>query len=152
MISKDEMVATTVKECVSKPSIATPLMKNFRLLTGLELPEGTGKEPTFYDSDNFFIVYLPNLNYQKDSGQINDQINDPISDVGLEILKIIQNNPGISVNGVFKILKELNGKVTLDIIRNSIKRELYNLIEHRGSKKTGGYYTKTNVKWKLVVK
>ena len=146
MISKDEMVATTVKECVSKPSIATPLMKNFRLLTGLELPEGTGKEPTFYDSDNFFIVYLPNLNYQKDSGQINDQINDPISDVGLEILKIIQNNPGISVNGVFKILKELNGKVTLDIIRNSIKRELYNLIEHRGSKKTGGYYTKTNVK------
>ena len=66
--------------------------------------------------------------------------------MGLEILKIIQNNPGISVNGVFIILKELNGKVTLDIIRNSIKRELYNLIEHRGSKKTGGYYTKINVK------
>ena len=59
---------------------------------------------------------------------------------------IIQNNPGISVNGVFKILEKINGKVTLDIIRNSIKRELYNLIEHRGSKKTGGYYTKTNVK------
>ena len=111
-----------------------------------EAYEGTGKEPTFYDSDNFFIVYLPNLNYQKDADQINDQINDPISDVGLEILKIIQNNPGIRVNGVFRILKELNGKVTLDIIRNSIKRELYNLIEHRGSKKTGGYYTKTNVK------
>lgn len=93
---------------------------------------------------------MPNLNYQKDADQINDpindQINDPISDMGLEILKIIQNNPGISVNGVFKILKELNGKVTLDIIRNSIRRELYNLIEHRGSKKTGGYYTKTNVK------
>ena len=115
-----------------------------------EAYKGTGKEPTFYDSDNFFIVYLPNLNYQKDAdqinGQINDQINGPISDVGLEILKIIQNNPGIRVNGVFRILKELNGKVTLDIIRNSIKRELYNLIEHRGSKKTGGYYTKTNVK------
>jgi len=93
---------------------------------------------------------LPNLNYQKDADQINDkindQINDPISDVGLEILKIIQNNPGISVNGVFKILIKLNGKVTLDIIRNSIKRELYNLIEHRGSRKTGGYYTKTYVK------
>ena len=93
---------------------------------------------------------MPNLNYQKDTDQINDQIIDPISDVGLEILKIIQNNPGIGVNGVFKNLKELNGKVTLDIIRNSIKRELYNLIEHRGSKKTDGYYTKTNVKWKLV--
>ena len=95
---------------------------------------------------------MPNLNYQKDADQINDQINDPINDpisyIGLEILKIIQNNPGISVNGVFKILKELNEKVTLDIIRNSIRRELYNLIEHRGSKKTDGYYTKTNVKWK----
>ena len=93
---------------------------------------------------------MPNLNYQKDADQINDQINDPINDpinyIGLEILKIIQNNPGISVNGVFKILKELNGKVTIDIIRNSIRRELYNLIEQRGSKKTGGYYTKTNVK------
>ena len=111
-----------------------------------EAYDGTDKEPTFYDSDNFFIVYLPNLNYQKDADQINDQINDPISDMGLEILKIIQNNPGISVNGIFKILKELNEKVTLDIIRNSIRRELYNLIEHRGSKKTGGYYTKTNVK------
>ena len=31
--------------------------------------------------------------------------------MGLEILKIIQNNPGIRVNGVFTILKELNGKV-----------------------------------------
>ena len=97
---------------------------------------------------------MPNLNYQKDADQINDQINDPINDpisyIGLEILKIIQNNPGISVNGVFKILKELNEKVTLDIIWNSIRRELYNLIEHRGSKKTGGYYTKTNVRWKPV--
>ena len=86
------------------------------------------------------------LTIKKNADQINDQINDQISDMGLEILKIIQNNPGISVNGVFKILKELNQKVTLGIIRNSISRELYNLIEHRGSKKTGGYYTKTNVK------
>lgn len=31
--------------------------------------KGTGKEPEFYDSENFFIVYLPNLNYR-------DQIND----------------------------------------------------------------------------
>lgn len=86
------------------------------------------------------------LTIKKNADQINGQINDQISDMGLEILKIIQNNPGISVNGVFKILKDLNEKVTLDIIRNSIRRELYNLIEHRGSKKTGGYYTKTNVR------
>lgn len=93
---------------------------------------------------SFYICQI--LTIKKNADQINDQINDQISDMGLEILKIIQNNPGISVNGVFKILKELNQKVTLDIIRNSIRCELYNLIEHRGSKKTGGYYTKTNVK------
>ena len=41
--------------------------------------------------------------------------------MGLEILKIIQNNPGIRVNGVFRILKELNGKVNSDVSFNSLK-------------------------------
>ena len=82
---------------------------------------------------------------QKDD-QINDQINDSISDVGLEILKIIHENPGIGVNGIFEIIKKANPNITLDIIRNSIKLELSNYIEHRGSRKTGGYYTRVNVK------
>ena len=57
----------------------------------IEAYSGTGKEPTFYDSENFFIVYLPNLNYNKnEQDQIHDQISDQISDIGLEILKIIK--------------------------------------------------------------
>lgn len=95
----------------------------------------TGKEPEFYDSENFFIVYLPNLNY-------NDQINDQISELGLSIIRTIKNNPGIKAGKIHEIISESDGKTTLDMVRNSIKRELKNYIELRGSKKTGGYYLK----------
>lgn len=102
---------------------------------------GTGKEPSFYDSENFFIVYLPNLNYNNNSGdQINDQINDQISDIGLEILKIIQNNPGIKVQGIYDAIVGSHSNITLDIIRNVIKREIKRYIVLKGSKKTGGYH------------
>ena len=98
---------------------------------------GTGREPSFYDSENFFIVYLPNLNYNNNS---NDQINDQISDIGLEILKIIQNNPGIKVQGIFDALIGSHSNITLDIIRNVIKREIKRYVVLKGSKKTGGYH------------
>ena len=91
----------------------------------IEAYSGTGKEPSFYDSENFFIVYLPNLNYNNNAhDQINDQINDQISDIGLEILKIIQNNPGIKVQGIYDALIGSHNNITLDIIRNVIKREI----------------------------
>ena len=53
------------------------------------------KKPEFYDSENFFMVYLPNINYvERNYDQINDQINDQIkadiSDFGLEVLKLIK--------------------------------------------------------------
>lgn len=107
----------------------------------IEAYYGTGKEPSFYDSENFFMVYLPNLNYSNDAqDQINDQINDQISDIGLEILKIIQNNPGIKVHGIYDALIENHGNMTLDIIRNVIKREIKRYVTLKGSKKTGGYH------------
>lgn len=35
------------------------------------------KKPESYDSENFFVVYLPNLNYvEENNDQINGQIND----------------------------------------------------------------------------
>ena len=100
---------------------------------------GTGKEPEFYDSENFFIVYLPNLNYDD---QINDQINDQISELGLSIIRAIKSSPGIKARRIHEILAEGDGKVTIEMVRNSIKRELKDYIELRGSKKTGGYYLK----------
>lgn len=79
------------------------------------------------------------MNYESN---INDQLNDQISDMGLEILRTICNNEGIKVSGLFKILKEKYNDITLDIIINIIKRELKTYIELRGFRKTGGYYIK----------
>ena len=103
-------------------------------------------KPSLHDSDNFFIVYLPNLNFkegdQKEVDQINDQINDAISDLGLSILRIVNQNPGINVQRIFDLIPQQNGKITIDMIRNSLRRELKNYIIHKDSRKTGGYYLK----------
>lgn len=101
--------------------------------------KGTGREPEFYDSENFFIVYLPNLNYRD---QINDQINDQITELGLSILRTVSGNPGIKADRIHEILSSKDKAITLNMVRNSIKRELRNYIELRGSRKTGGYYLK----------
>lgn len=97
--------------------------------------KGTEKEPEFYDSENFFIVYLPNLNY-------NNQINDQITELGLSIIRAVKSNPGIKADRIHEILSSGDKKITLDMVRNSIKRELKDYIELRGSWKTGGYYLK----------
>lgn len=97
--------------------------------------KGTGREPEFYDSENFFIVYLPNLNYR-------DQINDQITELGLSILRTVSGNPGIKADRIHEILSSEDKAITLNMVRNSIKRELRNYIELRGSRKTGDYYLK----------
>ena len=109
--------------------------------------KGTGKEPEFYDSENFFIVYLPNLNYNdeindKINDEINDKINDEINDLGLSIIRTVKSNPGIKANKIYEILSADDKGITLNMIRNSIRRELGKYIELRGSRKTGGYYLK----------
>lgn len=97
--------------------------------------KGTGRKPEFYDSENFFIVYLPNLNYR-------DQINDQINELGLSILRTVSGIPGIKADRIHEILSSEDKAITLNMVRNSIKRELRNYIELRGSRKTGGYYLK----------
>ena len=97
--------------------------------------KGTGKEPEFYDSENFFIVYLPNLNY-------NDEINDEINDLGLSIIRTVKSNPGIKADKIYEILSAGDKGITLNMVRNSIRRELGKYIELRGSRKTDGYYLK----------
>ncbi len=105
----------------------------------IEAYSHSSKKPEFKDSENFFIVYLPNLNY---NDQINNQINFDISDFGLAILRCIKKNPGIKVSGIVEKLSSSYEKLTLDMIRNSIKREIGDYIELRGSRKTGGYFVK----------
>ena len=105
--------------------------------------KGTGKEPEFYDSENFFIVYLPNLNYNDEiNDEINDKINDEINDLGLSIIRTVKSNPGIKADKIYEILSAGDKGITLNMVRNSIRRELGKYIELRGSRKTGGYYLK----------
>ena len=101
-------------------------------------------KPQFYSSENFFVATLPNVNYKADqiNDQINDQISDQISDLGLEVLRIVQRNPGIKVSGIHEELAKSGKAVTLDSIRNVIKRDIRGYIKLIGSRKTGGYHIK----------
>lgn len=94
-------------------------------------------EPFFEATENFFIVTLPNVIRSK-----NDRINDRISDLGLEILKSISENPGINAAELVIKLSAFDSAINKDKIYNTIKRQLKNYVERRGTNKTGGYYLK----------
>ena len=104
--------------------------------------KNTGKEPIFNPSDNFFIVTLPNLNYDNNE---NRQINRQINDLGLSILKLINSKPGIKVPEIYNELSLQIKNLNLDKIRYELKTELKDLVELKGSKKTGGYYIKEKI-------
>lgn len=107
-------------------------------------------KPEFKDTGNFFIVTLPNVNYSNDdylnttrlNDQTSDEINDKINDLGLEILKLIKAMPGINVPILYERLKLKDPSVTVDRVRNEIRRNLTKYVEHKGSNKSGGYYLK----------
>ena len=101
------------------------------------------RKPIFEATDNYFYVTLPNLNYTG-YDQINDKINDQINNFDLAILQIIFENPGIKVPTIQNKLLNDYPSVTLDQIRNSIKRKITKYIDYQGSRKTGGYYFKDN--------
>ncbi|MDO4501093.1 MAG: putative DNA binding domain-containing protein [Erysipelotrichaceae bacterium] len=110
------------------------------------------RQPEFKASENFFIVTLPNVNYEFDDS-INDSINEPINylyipvnELGSRILALIKAMPGISAPGMAKILSGDDDSINLFRIKNEIKRNLSPYIEHRGSNKTGGYYLKKEIR------
>ena len=74
--------------------------------------------------------------------EINDKINDEINDLGLSIIRTVKSNPGIKADKIYEILSAGDKGITLNMVRNSIRRELGKYIELRGSRKTGGYYLK----------
>lgn len=105
----------------------------------------SGSDPVFESSDKYFLVTLPNLNYKKIdqiNDQLNDQINDQLNDLSLSILRLVNSKPGINVPQMLEHLAKEHEGVTVDQIRNAIKRNLTKYIEHRGPRKSGGYYRK----------
>lgn len=110
----------------------------------LEAYEKSTKKPEFIPSDNFFIVKLPNMNYvDSPNEQKNDSLNAPItniSDLDLSILRIISKNPGLNSKGILEELQKLYSNITINMVKNSLKRRLADLCEFRGTYKKGGYF------------
>lgn len=71
-----------------------------------------------------------------------DPINDPLSDFDLEILKVVKENPGMNTVAITDRINAIYPSVTRDKVKNALKRNLVNYIEHIGSKKSGGYHLK----------
>lgn len=100
------------------------------------------KPVLFKPSENFFSLLLPNLNSMVDP--INDSIKIPLNDFDLLLLKTISENPGLNTKRLLEIIIIKDSSATLDRIKNSLKRNLTELCEFRGSKNTGGYYIITH--------
>ena len=99
----------------------------------LQSYEAYDVKPEFKASENFFIVTLPNVNYC---------LIDPISDLDLEILKAVKENPGMNTVAITERINTINPSVNRDKVKNALKRNLVDYVEHLGSKKSGGYYLK----------
>ena len=102
------------------------------------------KKTEFSLSENFFIIRLPKLNFHD---QINDQINDSLkfkndklNDVDVSILRAISLYPESNAKQLLELLTKQYSNITIDIIRNSLKRKLSNYVEFNGSRKIGEYY------------
>ena len=80
---------------------------------------------------------LTNVNYSQ-----NESINESINDLGLGILRIIKENPGINAPSITSLLSEKDFSITLFRVKDEIGHNLERYIVHIGSNKTGGYYLK----------
>ena len=60
----------------------------------------------------------------------------------LEILKAVKENPGMNTVAITDIINAKNPSVNRDKVKNALKRNLVDYVEHLGSKKSGGYYLK----------
>lgn len=108
--------------------------------------ENSVRQPEFLPSESFFILKMPNMNFDP----INDPINDPIklsqkvdlSDFDLSIVRIIIEKPGLNAKQILEELIHIFDSATIDMVKNSLKRKLINICEFRGSRRNGGYYLK----------
>lgn len=111
----------------------------------MEAYANSNKKPVFDPSDNFFILTLPNLNYIDPT---NDQVkvglikDDKLGDVEISLLQIISLNPGLNTIKILEKMKAYYSSITIDVVRNAVRRKLVDYIEFKGTPKTGGYFIK----------
>ena len=71
-----------------------------------------------------------------------DAVNDADDAVNDEVINIIKKYPGLRAPSIYNLIKQKNPNITINIIRNRIRRELKNQIIFKGNSRTGGYYIK----------
>lgn len=110
----------------------------------------SGSDNIIFNEEDVFVTKVPlKEQHKKDfnkndelNGGLNDGLNDGLNNRQRKTLDMIKKKPGIKVK---TLSEELNIPIdTLDrYIKIFVKK---NLVEHRGSKKTGGYYIVHNDK------
>ena len=79
---------------------------------------------------------------ENEQNNMDDQFNESMSELGKEIFMIIMQNPGIRIPKIVIKLSERDKIVSYSKVRNCIRRNLTDYVVRRGSKKSGGYYSK----------
>ena len=102
----------------------------------------TKSKPIWLKSLNYMYFCIVILNIAPVNDPVNEPVNEPVSepvnDVLKDILEFIKNNPGIKKPAI--ITRIGKSKATLTRYLKQLVEQ--NLIEYRGSDKTGGYYLK----------
>ena len=112
--------------------------------------ENSKRQPEFLPSESFFILKMPNMNFDPINDSLNDPIKDPInqsqkidlSDFDLSVVRVISEKPGLNTKQIVEELNHILDNVTIDMVKNSLKRKLINICEFKGSRRNGGYYLK----------
>ena len=94
----------------------------------------TKSKPIWLKSLNYMYFCIVILNI----APVNEPVNEPVNDVLRDILEFIKNNPGIKKPAIITHI----GKSKATLTRYLKQLVEQNLIEYRGSDKTGGYYLK----------
>ena len=94
-------------------------------------------EPNFYEEHGVVKIVFELTGINKfQNGKLNGRLNGRLNEKQKNVLSIINKNPGIQL----MIIAEKTG-VSIFTLNKYVKIFIDNqLIEHRGSKKTGGYY------------
>ena len=99
------------------------------------------RKPVFKSSPSQFMTVIYSMEYNGESNgddSLNDSVNDNLNVSVNKTYLTIKANPGIQR----KRISELTGKSIPTIDRHIALLAKANLIEHRDSDKTGGYYVK----------
>lgn len=80
--------------------------------------------------------------FDEDADRENGPINGPINNTELLVLNVIKEKEGINREEISRLVK----KGTTTVRRYIASLKARNLIEYRGSRKTGGYYLITKIK------